>query len=387
MGAYLNNAATTFPKPPAVLAAVTRFLAQPPRDAGRSSGDAGISAVCRRELADLFGLADAQRVVLLPSATYALNLVVQGLLSPGHVSGRLPVHAITTALEHNSLLRPLEHLRRKGTLELSFLHPEDDGRVHPEAVAAELRPNTRLIAITHASNVTGWIQPVEEVASLVAGEDVAVLIDASQSAGAVDLNYAELPGRVFVAMAGHKGLFGPMGTGALLVPDATLPQTIVGGTGVRSDSPLHPAELPLRHEAGTPNLPGIAGFTEGLRFVREQTVAKLGSHRQRLVRRLRAGLADVPGVRLAPLPKEDGRAGIVAFTLSGWDAGDLGYTLMESFAIETRAGLHCAPRIHDVLDTLPDGNVRASVAAFNTEGDIEQLIAAVKCLAEAPCAV
>jgi cysteine desulfurase family protein len=381
ISAYLNNAATTYPKPPEVLAAVSRTLSELPAEPGRSGHGHDPVEQCREELAGLFQVADHHQIAILPSATYALNAVILGLL--GEQPG---LHVVTTALEHNSVLRPLEHLRHERGLHVSCVQPGTDGCVRPIDIAAEINCNTQLIAVTHASNVTGCLQPIAEIAEIAATVGIPLLIDASQSAGAVDLDYDRLPGRVFVAMAGHKGLYGPPGIGALIVPDKTLRQTVFGGTGVRSDSLLHPADLPLRHEAGTMNLPGIAGLCAGVRFVKKQGVDTLGQHRNRLVGILRARLHELPRCHLSPLANEDGRAGIVSFWLEDWLPDELGQVLYESFGIEVRAGLHCAPLAHASIGTVPLGNVRVSVGAWNTEQDIETLVGALDAITTS-CAV
>jgi cysteine desulfurase / selenocysteine lyase len=377
---YLNNAATTFPKPQTVVNAVHAALIAPPVEPGRAGGDVDPTRGCRETLADLFGVAEPRRVILTPSATHALNLVIYGrLLSrPGS-------HVVTTTLEHNSILRPLAHLRRNHGIRVTHLEPASDGRVDPAGLLEAARSDTRLIAVTHASNVTGCVQPVEDIALIAAEMGIPLLIDASQSAGSIPLDHGRLPGRVFVAAAGHKGLFGPMGTGVLIVPDERLAQVFVGGTGVQSDNPLHPSELPLRYEAGTMNLPGIAGLTAGVRFVQDRGVDNLGRHRHRLIHRLRNRLRSIDGCRLSPLANDDGRAGIVSLTLEGGKPDELGFALQASFDIETRIGLHCAPLVHRSLGTLPDGSVRASVAAFNTNEDVEALAEALTTL-RAACA-
>ena len=372
---YLNNAATTYPKPPAVVDAVARALREPPVDPGRSSGREDVVAACRRELAHLLSVNDPSRVILTPSATHALNLVIRGLLS-----GNRKAHIVTTNLEHNSVLRPLEHLVEQEEAEISYLAPDDDGRVSALEFLARLRDETALIAVNHASNVTGSIQPVESIADMAAEAGIPCLIDCSQSAGCVDLDYSELPGKVFVALAGHKGLYGPTGTGALVVPDEQLTQLLVGGTGIQSERRLHPPQLPLRHEAGTPNLPGLAGLAEGVRFVRSEGVHRLGEHRAELIHELRGRLGEIEGVRRSPLAGNDGRAGVVSFTIAGWDPEDLGFALHESFGIVTRSGLHCAPRIHSSLGTTPRGNVRISVGAFNTMEDVSRVCEALEAM-------
>jgi cysteine desulfurase family protein len=378
---YLNNAATTFPKPLRVLEAVRASLENPPVEPGRSASRIDPVEACRQELAQLFHVPAAQQIVLTPSSTFALNLVIGGLLR-----GQSGGHCLTTVLEHNSVLRPLEHLRRSQRLDLTYVEPGGDGKLDPHELLSYVRDDTRLIAVTHASNVTGCIQPIEDIASRAADLRIALLIDASQSAGAVDLDYVALPGRVFVAFAGHKGLFGPMGVGGLIVPDDRLAQIFFGGTGVFSENPLHPTELPIRHEAGTMNLPGIAGLAAGVRFVRERGVDELGRHRNGLVHGIRRRLDPLPGIRLSPLADNDGRAGIVSLAVEGWSPDELAFLLHEVFGVETRGGLHCAPKIHRGLSTSPAGSVRVSVAAFNTEDDVDSLVTALESTARVPCA-
>ncbi|MFW5740503.1 MAG: aminotransferase class V-fold PLP-dependent enzyme [Myxococcota bacterium] len=356
---YLNNAATSFPKPPEVHEAVARCLAQPPVEPGRTGGGADPLQACRRAVASLLGVRDPNRVALLPSCTHALNTALMGLLGPGD-------HAITTTLEHNSVLRPLAHLRKRG-VEVDIVAPQLDGSIAAGDVRAVLRDDTRAVVVIHASNVTGTIAPIESIAAEAAEAGAALVIDAAQSAGCVPIDVDALPGRVFVAFAGHKGLYGPAGTGGLIVPDDELSQLVVGGTGVRSDAELHPGELPLRHEAGTPNLPGFAGLCAGAAFTTKRGVACLGAHRKALILRLRGGLGRIDRVRLAPLPREDGRAGVTSFTVQGWPPEEIGFALREAFGIELRTGLHCAPLVHAWMQTLPAGSVRVSVGAYNTE--------------------
>ena len=290
MPIYFNNAATTFPKPPSVLVEMDRAMREPPAEPGRGPGGQDPTTSCRERLALLFDVPDPRHVILTPSATYASNLVLHGLLRGRPRSVSATPHVVTTDLEHNSILLPLEHLCDEGCITVSHVCPGADGRVYPQDVQEQVNSHTALIAVTHMSNVTGAIQPLEELAELAAARGVPLLIDAAQSAGAVPLSWKGLPGRAFVVFAGHKGLFGPSGTGGLIVPDAHLPPSFVGGTGVLSESRLQPERLPLRYEAGTPNLPGIAGLTEGVRFVLDRGVLQLGQARSELVRALRAGL-------------------------------------------------------------------------------------------------
>ncbi|MCU0293505.1 MAG: aminotransferase class V-fold PLP-dependent enzyme [Thermoanaerobaculaceae bacterium] len=371
---HLNQAATSFPKPREVVEAVHAWFDRPPVDAARGGDGANDPvAPCRKELAGLLGVNDAAGIVLLPSATHALNLVIGALVEPG-------CHVVTSTLEHNSVLRPIAHRERDIGVAVTMIEPGADGTLEPASLQAALRPSTSLVALTHASNVTGSIQPVEELAEVAAAASVPLLLDASQTAGAVSLTHGRLPGRVFVAFAGHKGLMGPPGVGCLVVPDSMLPQTIVGGTGMRSEDRFHPPDLPLRHEAGTPNLPGIAGLRAGVRFVHRIGVEALGAHRAWLVERLREGMRVMGHIRLFPLAHEDGRVGIVPFCVAGWDPDEVGLVLRESFSIEVRTGLHCAPLALRGLPGEPRGSVRVSVGLGTAEDDVDLLLAALASL-------
>ena len=367
---YLNHAATSFPKPPEVLDAVAAALASPPADPGRGGLDSDTVEICRRRIAELFGLRRPEAVSIQPSATHALNAAILGLLEDGG-------HAVTTPLEHTSVLRPLHHLAAHHEVACDFVEPRADGRLEPLDIARAVIPSTRLVVVCHAANSTGVVQPVEEIADAVAGAGVALLVDASQTAGVVGLRMNDLAGRVLVAVAGHKSLLGPAGTGALLLADDDLPQTVFGGTGVRSESLDHPAELPLRHEAGTPNLPAIAGLSAGLEVVRARGIDEEAAKRNRLVHRLRQRLAAIPEVWLAPLARDDGRAGVVAFNVANWRSEDLAFALHSAFSIVTRGGLHCAPLAHRFLGLFPEGTLRASFGWSSTEDDADALADAV----------
>lgn len=371
---YLNQAATSFPKPREVVEAVTAWFSRPPVDAGRGGDGAGDPMPpCREGLAELLGVDDPAAIALLPSATHALNLVIDALVGPG-------CHVVTSTLEHNSVLRPIVHRERDLGATVTMIGADADGLLQPGALQAALRPSTSLVALTHASNVTGSIQPAQALAEVAAAAGVPLLLDASQSVGAVPLSHRLLPGRVFLAFSGHKGLMGPPGVGCLVVPDNTMPQTIVGGTGIRSEDRFHPPELPLRHEAGTPNLPGIAGLRAGTRLVLRIGVEALGAHRAWLVQRLREGLRAMGHVRLFPLAQEDGRVGIVPLGVVGWEPDEVGFVLRESFGIEVRTGLHCAPLALRGLDGEPRGSVRVSVGLGTAEDDVDLLLAALASL-------
>lgn len=369
---YLNNAATSYPKPRTVTEAITATLQAPPVDPGRTGGGNDIAKTCRKQLSALLNVADPLQVALLPSATYALNLAIHGLVNaPG-------AHVVTTELEHNSVLRPIANRIEELGGEVTFVPPNEEGQVEASAVVAAFRAETALVVVSHASNVTGCIQPIDEIAARCANARVPLVVDAAQSIGCVPIDYESLPGRVFLAFAGHKGLLGPTGVGGLVVPDNELPQQIVGGTGIRSESPTHPSELPLRHEAGTPNTVGIAGFSAGLEHIARRGVEVEGDHRHNLVMSIRRHFEQIEDVQLSPLSGGDGRAGIVSFTLASWSPEDLGFILRQMYNIETRSGLHCAPMAHRTLGTESKGTIRVSLGSFNGEDDVVQLVRAIR---------
>jgi cysteine desulfurase / selenocysteine lyase len=356
---YLNNAASSFPKPDAVVQAVADALLNIEASAGRGHQPDDVICQCRKRLSRFLGVQTANHVVLLPSATIAINCVIQGLLQPEDC-------VLTTPLEHNSLLRPLHHAGLNLQVRTDFIPITSDGVPDVESLEDAINDSVSLIAVSAASNVTGAISPIQDIAHVAARRGVPLLLDGAQYAGYVPLNYRTLPGRVFFVFAGHKGLLGPAGTGGLIVPDDCLRQTIVGGTGIRSELPAHPPELPLRHEAGTPNIPGFAGLSAGVQFLSQRGIKETGAHRHRLVMALREKLNTIKSVRLLPLFNNDGRTGIVSFTLEHIATEEAGYILRDAFQIHVRTGLHCAPQIHRHFGTFPDGTIRVSFGVYNT---------------------
>lgn len=368
---YLDNAATTFPKPAQVYRAASgvmeRLGANPGRSGHRMSLAAGrVVMRCRDALAALLNVDAPERIVFCLNCTDALNMAIRGLpLSGGHV--------IAMALDHNASLRPLCGMAARGEIELDVLTPGPDGAVSRAQVERALRPDTRLVAMSHASNVTGALQPAAEIGALCREKGALFLLDAAQTLG-VEPVHPEALCADLLAFPGHKGLLGPMGTGGLWLREGlTLSPYREGGTGSRSESPLQPDDLPDRYESGTLNLPGLAGLLAGARFV----AAHGGEIREKeaaLARRLRAGLAAMPSVTL--YGPEAPSVGIVSFNLAGRRSGDVADRL-NRLGIGVRAGLHCAPLAHRALGTLETGVVRASPGFFNTEGDIDRLLSAV----------
>ncbi len=370
---YLDYAATSWPKPDAVKQAVIAALdgsGNPGRSGHRLSLDAARTVYqARHEVSQLLCARDSARVVFTLNATDALNMAINGLLKPGD-------HAITTCFDHNSVLRPLSHLAKQGTIELTVLQSEDGLTVQPDQFRDALRPNTSLIAASHASNVTGALLDVGAVGEICRGSGCRLLLDASQTLGALPIDVASLPVDCLVA-PGHKGLLGPQGTGVLYVrPGLDLSCWRIGGTGSASDKLYQPEFMPDRLEAGTPNTPGLAGLAAAVNWLRRQGVDSIRQHELALTERLRSGISGIPGAHLYGPGGEQG-VGVISLNLANWDPSDLAVALEDDFGIMTRPGLHCAPLAHQAIGSFPVGTVRLSLGYSTTDEEIDWAIAAL----------
>lgn len=382
---YLDNAATSFPKPPAVAAAMGDALANAAGNPGRSGHALAVAAQrvvsdARRRLASLLGAPDPARVVFALNATDALNLALWGVLRPGD-------RVVTTSVEHNAVVRPLAALAERGVT-VARARCGSDGTLDLDDLARTLASApTRLVAMVHASNVSGTLLPAREAAALAHAHGALFLLDAAQTAGAIPIDVADL-GADLVAFPGHKALLGPTGTGGLYVaPGLALAPLRQGGTGTRSELERQPSELPEALEAGTLNTVGIAGLGAALGVLAEVGVERIRAREEALTARLLAGLRETRGVRIHGPADARRRVGTVSLTLSGWDPADLAAALDGSFGIAARAGLHCAPWAHRTLGTLPDGTLRLSLGCFTTEADVDRAISALgelACAARAP---
>jgi cysteine desulfurase/selenocysteine lyase len=379
---YLDNAATSWPKPPAVGQAMTGFLQTSAGNPGRSGHRLSLAAgravyEVREALAEFFGLADPLRLVFTANATEAINLVVRGLLRPGD-------HVVTSSIEHNAVMRPLRALEREG-VQLTVVPCAPDGALNPADVEAALRPDTRLVILNHASNVTGTILPVAEVGAIVRRHKVLLLVDAAQTTGVLPIDVAAM-NIGLLAFTGHKGLLGPTGTGGLLLGewvevDDLLP-LVRGGTGSRSEHEEQPDFLPDKYESGTPNAVGLAGLSAGLAYVQERGLDAIRAHEMALTRHLIAGLRTIPGVALYGPGDPARQVAAVSFTLAGWRVSDVGFRLDEDFGVLCRPGLHCAPAAHRTIGTFPEGTVRFAPGPFTTPEEIEAALEAVGRLAK-----
>jgi cysteine desulfurase family protein len=305
------------------------------------------------------------------NGTDALNMAMKGVLADGD-------HVITTDLEHNSVSRPLVALAEAGRITLTRVPADAGGTVDPDAIRSAITPKTRLVALTHASNVLGTVQPVAEVGRVAREHDLLLLVDAAQTAGVVPIDVQAL-GIDLLALPGHKSLLGPTGTGALYVgPRSKLRPWREGGTGGDSSTPTQPTDFPYYLEGGTPNVLGVAGLVAGLDFVEERGVEAVHRHEVELCDRLRLALAELPGFEVFGHADAARRVGTVSFRCEMIAAPELGGILDQAFDIAVRPGLHCAPYVHKALGTYPDGLVRVSPGPFNTETDIDRLIGALR---------
>ena len=373
---YLDNAATSFPKPEGVYAAMDHFARHSLANPGRSGHRMALASEhalsdARHRLNRFFNGRNPDRWAFTLNGTDALNMAFKGALDDGD-------HVVTTDLEHNSVSRPLVAMSVAGRISLTRVPADGGGTIDPEAIRAAIGPKTRMVAMTHASNVLGTVQPVAEVGRIARERDLLFLVDAAQTAGVlpIDVQAACID---LLAFPGHKSLFGPTGTGALYVGSrVTLRPWREGGTGGDSLTPTQPTDFPHRLEGGTPNVLGVAGLVAGLDFVEERGVEMIRRHEVELCDRLRHALAELPGFEVFGHADASRRVGALSFRCEMLPAPELAGLLDQSFDIAVRPGLHCAPYIHKALGTAPDGLVRVSPGPFTTTADIDQLIDALK---------
>ena len=377
---YLDNAATSWPKPESVYREMDRFYREFGANPGRSGHRMAVAAErkieeTRHRLARLFNAPDPARIIFALNATDALNMAIKGVLRPGD-------HVVTTLLEHSSVSRPLMGLERNGVA-VTRVAPDAGGFAGVDAITRAVRPATRLIALTHASNVLGTLQPARDAGRLAREKNILFLLDAAQTAGLIPVDvvadHVDL-----LAFPGHKSLLGPAGTGGLYVGErAEVSVWREGGTGADSASPEQPAELPFHLEAGTPNIAGIAGLCEGLKFIAEKGIAAILEHERRLLEMLIEGLRNDKRFTLYGSLDVARRVPTLALNLAGQEPTDVGTILDQNFGIAVRTGLHCAPSTHQVMGAWPAGSVRLSPGYFNTRAEVEQALAALKQIASA----
>jgi len=386
---YMDNSATSFPKPDAVMAAMVDFA----RDCGASAGRGAyaearaceqIIRVCRERVARLINAESPERIVFAMNCSEALSIVIRGLLNAAPAGS----HAITTAMEHNSVLRPLNALRQQTGLDPEFIacNPAT-GLVDPSDISRAIRPTTRLIACVHVSNVTGTIQPIEDVVRIAREAHVPSVIDAAQSAGHVEIDVQALDAD-FVAFPGHKGLMGPSGTGVLYIRpgmEEHLPTMKEGGTGTISEQPVQPATMPDKYEIGSHNAIGLAGLSEGVAWVLAKGVAELRAHEMSLCKLMSELAGGVEHLRVYGPQNLQDRAGVFSMNIDGMNPGELAELLERDFGILTRSGVHCAPLAHETIGSYPTGTCRLSFGPFTTDDDVRYAADALAKIAQKAC--
>lgn len=372
---YLDNAATTYPKPEVVYKAVDECLrgycANPGRSGHKLSLKAGrIILEAREAIAELFNIKYAERVIFTYNATDSINLGLKGFLKGGD-------HVITTSMEHNAVMRPLKSLEAIG-VETTIVNCNAQGELDPKEVESAIKSNTKLIVMTHASNVTGTILPVLEVGQTARKHNVKLMVDAAQTAGVYDIDVQEM-NIDLLAFTGHKSLFGPQGVGGLYINNGIdIFPLKEGGTGSSSESLFQPEILPDRYESGTLNTPGIAGLLAGLGFIRQVGIAEIREHETALTKRLVEGLRSLERVTVYGPENISKQAPVISINIENIGSSEISYLLDEGFDIATRPGLHCAPMAHITTNSLEQGTVRFSMGYFNTKEEIDFVISALE---------
>lgn len=385
MSIYLNNAATTWPKPPCVPDAIYDFIAN--RGANVARGSASMRDIqsldnvftCRQKLAELFDgyqKCDPRFITLTSNVTESINMIIKGFLKPG-------MRAVTSSMEHNSVLRPLRRAENEGVA-LDIIQCSLKGYLDPALLKKNLSGGADIAIINHCSNVSGSLQNIQDIAEVCRASNVPLVVDCAQTAGIIGIS-AQALGAAALCFTGHKGLFGPQGTGGI-VWDPEFAKIcsplFEGGTGSISHEEFQPSQMPDKFEAGTPNLPGIAGLIASLEWIENEGIDKIRKHEDRLGKMLEEGLMKINGLRIIGPGSDDPRLPVYSVNIKGMDNAKLARDLSDIYGIETRPGLHCAPLAHRTLGTFPEGALRISPSYFNTADDINFAVSALRELAK-----
>ncbi|WP_050378861.1 aminotransferase class V-fold PLP-dependent enzyme [Gottschalkia purinilytica] len=372
---YLDNAATTYPKPDevyeAVMDSMKHYGANPGRSGHKLALQAGRIIYETRELiAKFFNIDDPMNVVFTYNATDALNLAIKGVLNSGD-------HVITSSMEHNSILRPLKALEKIG-VETTIVECDEDGNINLEDIEKSIRPNTKLIVTTHASNVTGTIFPIKHIGQIAKENDIIYIVDAAQTAGVYDIDVKDMNIDILV-FPGHKSLLGPQGIGGLCIREGLEIRSIrEGGTGSSSESLIQPDMLPDKFESGTPNTPGIAGLYAGIKYILDRGIENIRKHEQHLTEYFISELKKIEEVKIYGPCDVKKHAPVVSINIGEEDSSEIAYVLDNVYDIGVRPGIHCAPLAHKTIGTFEQGTVRFSIGPFTTKEDIDKTIEAIK---------
>ncbi|MGX4598059.1 aminotransferase class V-fold PLP-dependent enzyme [Faecalimicrobium sp. JNUCC 81] len=372
---YLDNAATTYPKPDRVYNAVMDCMKNYCANPGRAGHKLAMKAAreiydARENIAKLFNIDNPMSIVFTNNATDSLNLAIKGVVKSGD-------HIVTTSMEHNSVIRPIKSLEKHG-VESTIVKCDKDGFLNIEDLKKAIKPNTKLIVTTHASNVCGTIIDIKSVGEVAKDNNILYLVDASQTAGVYDINVAKMNVDM-IAAPGHKCLLGPQGTGILYIRDGLNVNILKeGGTGSKSEELFQPELLPDKYESGTHNTPGIVGLNEGIKFIFEEGIENIRAHEEELCQYMLDKLENVPNITIYGSKDSKKRAAVISINIDNIDSGEITFLLDSEYDIATRSGIHCSPLAHETLGTLEQGAVRFSLGYFNTKEDIDKAVKALQ---------
>ena len=375
---YFDNAATTFPKPPEVLAAINRYFTTIGASPGRSGYKLGLDAdrelfKCREDLANFFNCGITANVIFTMNITYAINMILWGVLNAGD-------HLITSSMEHNSVARPLEALKQSKLITYTVIKADTSGFVNPLDIRKAITPKTKMIVLNHASNVFGTIQNAEEIGKIAQENGLLYLLDTAQTAGVIPIDMKKF-NISFLAFTGHKSLLGPPGIGGICINQESIRHIrplIYGGTGSMSHLLEQPEGLPDRLESGTLNTPGIMGLNAGIEFINTIGIDTIHKHETELLNMFVDGCKEFSQINIYPLKKPNKQTACVSINLENLDGGQLSYVLDQAYGIMTRSGLHCSPWAHQTIGTFPEGTVRFSFGWYNTKEEIAFALNALK---------
>lgn len=377
MKVYLDNASTSFPKPQIVNDSIYHYLTNIGGNSGRSNHSNALESnryvyMAREKIASFFNYSKIENVIFTNNITTSLNILVNGILKPGD-------HVITTSMEHNAVIRPLYYLKENINIDLDIVSANNNGIIDVENIKDKIKPQTKLIIITHASNVTGSIQPIKEIGKLCMKNNIFFILDSAQSAGVLSIDFKEL-GLNALAFTGHKSLLGPQGIGGFIIDDKLneiCSPYILGGTGSLSHSLIQPDFLPDKFESGTLNIPGIVGLYEAIKFIENEGLTTIYEHNKKLRKKLIDELSNMPNYNIYGDLSSSNGTSCVSISHSKIDISELSYILDFNYGISNRSGLHCAPLAHQTIGTFPNGTVRLSIGYFNTLKEIDYTIDAL----------
>ena len=377
MNIYLDNAATTFPKPPEVYNSIMNYMMNIGTNPGRGASTASLAGNrvilnCRYALMDFFHFDKVENVIFTSNVTTSLNTLIKSSVKKGW-------HVITSSMDHNATLRPLNSLFEKNIIELDIIPCSKDGLINIDDFINALKPNTKLVVLSHASNIIGSIQPIETIGKICKDKDIYFIIDVAQTAGVLPIDFYKLNCNA-LAFTGRKGLLGPQGTGGFLIDDKLNEQCtsfIEGGTGSLSSSIIQPDFLPDKFESGTLNAPGIAGLLEGINFINSEGLASIRENEEYLCEKLIEGLLNIPSINVYGNTRTSTRTATISINSTKIDNSELGFIIDSEYGIITRTGLHCAPLAHETIGTYPSGTLRFGIGPFNDIKDINYTLNAL----------